>query len=365
MRASLRQVWENPYVRILVYLLVLLFIYFLLRRIHEALTTLGIAFAFAYLTSPIVRWFAAHHLPRFLGVLVIYLGLILILGLLTFFVGTLVGQLSAFVQSLPTLLLPLFNWIQSLPIQIGHIHLNPAVQGILQQAGTNLQGLLQSVLQDLLGYFKGLLTQTGSIVGFFSSLVGGVFQLFTALTVSIYLLYDLPALGHALLMALPEPYQPITQELFAKLDRAVGGYVRGQLLVAVCMGLVVGIGLFVVGLPLATSLGFLAGLFSLIPFVGVILVSIPAVLLALSLGWVKVLLTLLVLWLANQLEGHLFGPLIVGRSTRLHPVTAIFAILAGVGLYGFWGALLAVPAAAFLKTLYTDYYRNSRFYREG
>jgi predicted PurR-regulated permease PerM len=120
-----------------------------------------------------------------------------------------------------------------------------------------------------------------------------------------------------------------------------------------------------VGVPLAASLGFLAGVFNLIPFVGVIVSGVPALLLAATGGLAKVFLAFLVLWLANQLEGNLFGPLIVGRATRLHPVTAIAAILVGASLLGLWGALLGVPAAAFLKVLLEDYYRQSRFYREG
>ncbi|WP_253705236.1 AI-2E family transporter, partial [Thermus scotoductus] len=115
----------------------------------------------------------------------------------------------------------------------------------------------------------------------------------------------------------------------------------------------------------AASLGFLAGVFNLIPFVGVIVSGVPALLLAATGGWGKVLLALLVLWLANQLEGNLLGPLIVGRSTRLHPVTAIAAILVGATLFGLWGALLGVPTAAFLKVLLEEYYKKSRFYREG
>lgn len=119
------------------------------------------------------------------------------------------------------------------------------------------------------------------------------------------------------------------------------------------------------GVPLAASLGFLAGVFNLIPFVGVIVSGVPALLLAATGGWGKVLLALLVLWLANQLEGNLLGPFIVGRSTRLHPVTAIAAILVGATLFGLWGALLGVPTAAFLKVLLEEYYKKSRFYREG
>lgn len=146
---------------------------------------------------------------------------------------------------------------------------------------------------------------------------------------SAYFLYDLPRLGRAALAVFPEPYQPLAQDLAAKLNASVGGYVRGQLLVALCVGFLVGLGFWLVGVPLAASLGFLAGVFNLIPFVGVVVSGVPALLLAATGGLGKAALALLVMVAANQLEAHVLGPLIVGRATRLHPVTAIAAILTG------------------------------------
>ncbi|MCL6569755.1 MAG: AI-2E family transporter, partial [Meiothermus silvanus] len=127
----------------------------------------------------------------------------------------------------------------------------------------------------------------------------------------------------------------------------------------------IGVGLALVGVPLAGGLGLLAGVFNLIPYVGVIVSTVPALLLAATVGWPTVLLTLLVVWLTNQLEGHLLSPRILGSTTNLHPVTVIAAILIGASLFGLLGALLMVPTAAFAKILIQDYYLKSRLYEEG
>ncbi len=365
MREAFLRVWENPYVRVLVYLFLLYLAYRLLVRAWPALSVLLAAFAFAYLTHPLVRFFEARRLPRLLGVVLVYLGLGLFLGLASFLAAQTVAELSRLAQELPRLLEPFLAWLAGLPDRVRAVPVPKGLEPILTEATRNLQGLLQSFLETLVRWLQGLFAQGGNLLGFFASLLGGLFQLLTALTLSIYFLYDLPRLGRAALRVFPEPYQPLVAELAAKLDRSVGGYVRGQLLVAFCVGLIVGVGLWLVGVPLAASLGFLAGVFNLIPFVGVIVSGVPALLLAATGGWLKALLALLVLWLANQLEGNLLGPLIVGRATRLHPITAIAAILVGASLFGLWGALLGVPAAAFLKVLLEDYYRKSRFYREG
>lgn len=365
MREAFARVWENPYVRVLVYLLLAFLAYRLLARAWPALSILLTAFAFAYLAHPVVRFFEAWRLPRVLGVVLVYLGLGLFLGLASFLAAQTVMELSQLARELPRHLDPLLAWVLSLPDRARTLPIPEALDPILAEAGRNLQGLLQGFLETLVRWLQGLLAQGGNLLGFFTGLLGGIFQLLTALALSIYFLYDLPRLGRAALLAFPEPYQPLVAELARKLDRSVGGYIRGQLLVAFLVGLLVGVGLWLVGVPLAASLGFLAGVFNLIPFVGVIVSGVPALLLAATGGIGKVLLAFLVLWLANQLEGNLFGPLIVGRATRLHPVTAIAAILLGATLFGLWGALLGVPIAAFLKVLLEDYYRQSRFYREG
>jgi predicted PurR-regulated permease PerM len=364
-REAFLRVWENPYVRVLAYLLLAFLAYRLLARAWPALSVLLTAFAFAYLAHPVVRFFEARRLPRALGVVLVYLGLGLFLGLASFLTAQTVVELSHLARELPRLLDPLLAWFLGLPDRVEALPIPEALEPILAEAGRNLQGLLQGFLEAVVRWLQGLLSQGGNLLGFFTGLLGGIFQLLTALTLSIYFLYDLPRLGQAALRAFPEPYQPLVAELAHKLDRSVGGYVRGQLLVAFLVGLLVGVGLWLVGVPLAASLGFLAGVFNLIPFVGVIVSGVPALLLAATGGFGKVLLAFLVLWLANQLEGNLLGPLIVGRATRLHPVTAIAAILVGASLFGLWGALLGVPAAAFLKVLLEDYYRQSRFYREG
>jgi predicted PurR-regulated permease PerM len=365
MREAFRQVWANPYVRVLVYLLLFYLAFRLLQKAWPALQVLLTAFAFAYLTHPLVRFFEARRLPRVLGVVLVYLGLGLFLGLTSFLTAQTVVELSRLAQELPRLLDPLWAWLLGLPDRIQAVPVPESLKPVLAEASRNMQGLLQGFLETLLRFVQGLLGQGGNLLGFFASLVGGIFQLLAALTVSVYFLYDLPRLGQAALRVFPEPYQPLVADLARKLDRSVGGFVRGQLLVAFLVGLIVGIGLWLVGVPLAASLGFLAGVFNLIPFVGVIVSGVPALLLAATGGWLKVLLALLVLWLANQLEGNLLGPLIVGRATRLHPVTAIAAILVGASLFGLWGALLGVPTAAFLKVLLEDYYQRSRLYREG
>lgn len=378
MSATLSWAWQNPWIRLVVYLLLAGLVFWLLSWVlNGARTAIGIvsaAFVFSYLASPVVRWFEQRRLTRALGVVVVFVGLLFFLGLATVLLAGMTTQLARFVNNLPSLVEPLVGWARGLPEQIGRIELPPVLLEALNQATLNLQTLLQAFTQTLLRGLQSLLAQGGNLLGFFTGLLGGAFQLLTVITISIYLLYDLPRVGAALFRAVPLPYQPRVQELAQKADAAFGGYVRGTLLGALFNGVLIGLAMYLsfgafqgfgVGvLTQAMSLGFLAFIFSFVPVLGVIISAIPALLLALPLGWLAFAVVALVLWVCNQIQGVVW-PIIMGRTTSLHPVTGITAVLIGASLFGVAGALLVVPLVAFFKILYTDYYLNSRFYREG
>lgn len=378
MKTTLSWAWQNPWIRLAAYLLLLGLVLWLLSWVlNGARTAISIvlaAFVFSYLVSPVVRWFEQRRLTRVLGVVVVFVGMLFFLGLATVLLANMTTQLARFVNNLPSLLEPLVSWAQGLPDQFGRIELPPVLLEALNQATLNLQTLLQAFTQTLLRGLQSLLAQGGNLLGFFIGLLGGAFQLLTVITLSIYLLYDLPRVGAALFRAIPLPYQPRVQELAQKADAAFGGYVRGTLLGALFNGLLISIAMYLsfgafqgfgMGvLTQAMSLGFLAFIFSFVPVLGVIISAIPALLLALPLGWLAFAVVALVLWVCNQTQGIVW-PIIMGHTTSLHPVTGIAAVLIGASLFGVAGALLVVPLVAFVKILYTDYYLNSRFYREG
>ncbi|GIW24575.1 AI-2E family transporter [Meiothermus sp.] len=378
MGATLNWAWQNPWVRLVVYVglvgLGLVLLSWVLNGARTAVGTVVAAFVFSYVVSPVVRWFEVRRLTRALGVVAVFVGMLFLMGLATVLLANMVGQLARFAAGLPTLLQPILGWAQALPEHIGRVELPPVLLEALGQATLNLQTLLQAFVQTLLQALQGVLTQGGNLLGFFTRLLGGAFQLLTVITLSIYLLYDLPRIGAAVLRAVPVPHQPLTLELAQKADLAFGGYVRGTILGALFNGLLVTVAMYLAfgifqgfGLEVLTqamSLGFLAFLFSFVPVLGVIISAIPALVLALPLGWLALAVVTLALWVCNQVQGVVW-PVIMGRTTSLHPVTGIAAVLIGASLFGLGGALLAVPLVAYVKILYTDYYLNSRFYREG
>ncbi|HGY08697.1 MAG TPA: AI-2E family transporter [Oceanithermus profundus] len=365
MRKALLEVWANPYVRVGVLLLGLLAAYLLLARTTAVWVGFLIAYTLAYLVDPLLRRLQRHGVGRAFGVLLVYALFFLFAGLASVLLVEVVAQLSQLSERIPQALKPLDGWIDRLPAVLRRWAEAPEVQAVLVYTTDGLKALLQGFSDLLVSWLGALLSQGGNLIAGLAALAGGLLQLFVVFVITGYLMVDFPRINAALSEALPRPWQPLALELAGKLDRAVGGYIRGQLLVAALVGLVVGLGLWLSGVPMAAALGFIAGVFNLVPYLGVVVSIVPAVLLALTVAFWKVLAVLVVFAVANQLEANLFSPFILGRATELHPVTVVLAILAGASLFGLWGAMLAVPVVAFAKVLYTDYYLPSRCHEQG
>ncbi len=157
--------------------------------------------------------------------------------------------------------------------------------------------------------------------------------------------------------------------LAAECDQVLGGFFRGQLLVMLSLGLIYSAGLWLLGLDLALLIGLLAGLASIVPYLGTVLGLGAALIAALfQFGALWPLVGVAGVFAVGQLlEGMLLTPTLVGDRIGMHPVAVIFAVLAGGQLFGFVGVLLALPAAAVIMVLLQHAhrrYKGSRLYGE-
>ena len=364
MQQAFVAVWRNVYVRVFVALvLATLTGLFLWQTRHVCFLSLA-AFLIAYLVHPLLAWSQRRFHAPWLGLALFFLALALMLGLIAWLVYGLVEQVVQFSQTLPELLRTVTGNAADVPQIIQTLPLPASLQPQLVDAYRAAVGQLENLTSGLLNGLESFVVG-GGLVGSLTAITNSLIDGFALLALTVYVLLSLPQVTRFLVQVFPKPYQPTARDVMGKFERAVGGYFRGQLAIASTVGVLVGLGLYLLGVPLALSLGFLAGVFNLVPYLGVIVSTVPAMLLAATVGGWQVLGVLGVVTAANQLETHVLSPLILGRSTELHPAAVIVAILLGASLGGIWGALLAVPLAAFAKLLYEDYYQKSRFYEEG
>jgi len=188
--------------------------------------------------------------------------------------------------------------------------------------------------------------------------------------VAFYMLRDWDHFVAGIRDLLPRQVEPMVSALARESDQVLGAFLRGQLTVMACLGVFYSTGLWLAGLEWSLTVGMLAGLVSFVPYLGVIfgLLTAGIAVLVQSQDLVQLVWVVLVFSAGQMLEGMLLTPWLVGDRVGLHPVTVIFAVLAGGQLFGFMGILLALPVASVLAVLLRHArarYRESEFYGEG
>lgn len=361
MRDALTTIWSNPYVRVAVGLAVVAVLAWLFVATQPAgalfLTALGIA----YLVNPIVAYLKPRGVSRPFSVALIATVLVAGVVLLSQYTVRTIGTIVTEGDEGLTLAETVPEFFMSLPDRIEEL-LPERVRAPARAPLDALDRSIERLDERLVPYLEDLTLGT---YGFLRGTVSQVVNAALVLILTVYVLIDFERITASLWGVVPRPYRRAVRSLGETLDHVTGAYVRGQLLIAALVGLMVFLGLSLVGLPGAGLIGLLAGILNVVPFIGSIVPAIPAVLIAIGGGWLEVLLVLVVFVAANQIDTHALTPLVLSRSTELHPVTVMLAVVAGFALGGIWMAILAVPAVAFLKALYEEYYTKSAFYRSG
>ena len=217
---------------------------------------------------------------------------------------------------------------------------------------TALTDAVQKATDDTRATAGTLLSTAQAVI---QAVVKGVFTFFIMLMLSAYLLITSDAILAFLRSLWPQQRRVSFDRLVVRIDRGLGGVVRGQLLIAVVNGVLSGIGFYLLGLRYWPILTLVATLLSIIPIFGAILSTIPAVIIGLQQGIGTALAVLVWIIVIHQIEANLLNPKIMGDSAKVHPVLVVFALLAGESVFGIAGALLAVPVLSIVQSLFLHY----------
>lgn len=341
-------------------LIAVLLILIFLRRVFLPLI---LGFAVAYLFHPMVTWFEKRGRSRLTGVLVLALLLVLLLtGFFLYLVPQIGDQFhllaeryTEYKERITDQIQPLLTWVEELlakyPEQV-------------EKAREQLQGSLKNVIPRVAAKVGNWLAQG------FSGLLTGFLFLLNLIFVPVfafYLLVDFPHIQHGAKELIPKPYRQVVLERLGEVDDVLSSFVRGQLTIALVLGVLNAAGLMILQVPLGLVIGLVAGLANMIPYMSIVVGLIPAAL----LGWVEhqslwILVGVAAVFAATQmLEGMVLSPRILGKSVNLHPVWVLLAIIVGGSLFGFFGMLIAVPTAAVIQVFVRHWlktYRTSAVY---
>jgi len=329
----------------------------LLYLLAPVLTPFLVAALLAYISDPLVERLETYKIARTWAVLLVFSCLsLLALILLLILVPLVSDQIAVFVANLPAYI----DWLQNVAM--------PWVQQRFNLAEVPDVGNLKKIVQENWQQAGGFAVQiVKSITHSGTTLVAVIANIILIPVVTFYFLRDWDKLVAQVHDLLPAKIEPLVSMLSRDADEVLGAFMRGQLLVMLGLGLFYSLGLWAIGLNYALLIGMTAGVLSFVPYLGVIIgVGLAVIAGLFQFDSISQLWPVAAVFGIGQvLESFILTPLLVGDRIGLHPVTVIFSIAAFGQLFGFFGILLALPAAAVVMVIIRyvhKEYRNSDLY---
>ena len=307
----------------------------------KVLSPLFIGFVIAWLFNPIVKKLNKKGVPRILGSLIVYAVLIVILYVfLRILIPTLYNQINDLIASLPAILDKFESIVNNFVDQI-------SISGIdLSSAKDNLfNGIGDSLVK-----FTGSLPN--SIIGILGNLFSGVGTILISLVVGLYMLFDFDAITKHFLKLMPTKNRYEIEVLITRIGKEVRKTISGTLLVALMVFICDTIGFAIVGLNAPLLFGFFCGLTDLIPYIGPYIGGAAAVIVGFSQGSITGITVLIICIVVQLVENYVLQPVIMSKTTQLHPVTIMVGLLVFAHYFGILGMIVATPCIALLKVIF-------------
>ncbi|EAG2416600.1 AI-2E family transporter [Listeria monocytogenes] len=346
---------ENKFVLgLLIFLLVALDIYVLtkiafifdplmviLKTVAAPIILAGISY---YLFNPIIDWLEKHKWKRGWAIALLYLVIIgLLILLFSFVIPAVKDQIVSLFKSFP-------GYWDQITQKFDEFSRSSLFDQLKDKLNTNMSDIMKTLSTKGTSVINSAISSIGSIVGTVTEVV---LAIVTTPLVLFYLLKDGKKLPDFLLKMLPVNGRAHTCQVLGEANHQISSYIRGQIIVSLCIGILLFIGYLIIGLPYALTLAIIAACTSIVPYLGPAIAITPAIIIAIVTSpWL--LIKLIIVWCVVQLlEGKFISPQVMGKTLKVHPITILFVILVAGNLFGVLGVIFAVPGYAVLKVIVT------------
>lgn len=320
----------------LIGVLLLLWALFLLRELILITLLAGLVAAAFY---PAVGWLEKKRIPRSLAILLCYgMVALILIGMGFLLSDIIVGQGQALIRSLPSLVERALRFVDGLPMIREDWDLLATISSNIRTIVTQALDFIQKAFDYIRLMFHM------------------IFGLISVLVFAFFLLSETAYFRNTALQLVPVSSRKRVDHLLKGIAHKAGAYARGQLMVMAATGLLTGIGLYLLGVPYALTLGVITFLFDIIPILGPLLAAGFGILVALAQDPLLALWTTLLYLAVQQIENNFLSPMILGRSVGLNSFWILFSIFAGGTLFGIVGVILAVPTAVAIGMLIEEFY---------
>ncbi|WP_035619217.1 AI-2E family transporter [Lacticigenium naphthae] len=301
-----------------------------------------IALLLYYLFNPVIDFLEEHKVPRIVGVGVLFLTIIGLISLLVAFaIQPLQRQVSDLIDSFPQFIESISNtligWLSILPIE------NSA-----DEMFQTVEGWIGSVPEMIANFLSSGSSGLSTLVSSLSSIA---VTIITFPIVLFFLLKDDERFFNAFLGVVPPRWRKGLIRVSSEINSQVGSYIKGQLIIATSIGVMMFIGFSLINLKYSGVLAIVAGFTSIIPYIGPTLAFIPALVVAVADSWTMVLFLIIVWMIVQFIDGNFIEPNVMGKQLNVHPLTIIIVLLVAGELLGIFGLVFGVPIYAIFKVI--------------
>jgi predicted PurR-regulated permease PerM len=309
---------------------------------RDLVLTLIVGLVMASTIDPIAKYFSKFRIPRVITVASIFLILL----------ASLVGVI-AFV--LPLLIDDFINLLTKIPKILNDVSLFGRDLG-LRDVSTYLTNMSKEISKgQILNVIKNSIVGASNIAVTTGNIIGSVVNFVLMIVFSFYLAVQDNGINNFLKLITPRFYEKYILDLWARSERKIGSWAKGQIVVGLVIGVLVYVPLKIIGMPYASLFAFLAFLGEMIPVVGLLLASIPAIIMGyFSGGLYFALIIAAVFFVISQLENYVIYPKIMNSVIGVPAIIILISFIVGAQLAGFWGIVLAVPIAAIVMEFVND-----------
>lgn len=324
------------------FFLVIICLYFA-YLIRDILVLLFVSLIFSAAIDPWVDMLQRLRIPRAIGVMVIYiLVAAIIAGAVLLIVPPIIKQFNDLSHDFP-------YYVEKLTVSYETVREYTVQHGLLDRIKESVGGLEQNLTRAAGGIFSTV-----------SGIFGGIVSFFLVLVITFYMVVEEDAMKKVVWSIAPPKDQTYVMQLINRMQRQVGYWMRGQLILMFLVGFFTWLGLLFIE-PMreyALVLGLIAGIFEFIPYLGPTLSSVPAVLLAFTISPFLALLVIVLYIIIQQVEGNILVPKIMQRAVGLNPIVSIAVLMAGLSLGGVVGGLLSIPVATAASVIFKDWIKT-------
>lgn len=301
-----------------------------------------------YLVSPIINKLDQRGINKRVSIFGLFIVIVLLIVWgVSYLVPILQNQTKTFMDNLP-------GYMETIDRMITESPFIPNAEAVFPNISSYIENFDLAVITEQI---NPILTSTFGSLG---SVIGTITQLATGFVMIPILLYYILVEGdkisQRILHHIPTKYRPTTRRIMYRGNYQVSQYIRGQILVALIVGIMFGVGYAIIGLDYGVTLAVISGLLNVIPYLGSFIAVVPALIIGLLTSPLMFVKVILVLVIEQTIEGRIVSPQILGNSMKIHPVT-ILLILVGAGhIFGLMGVILGVPGYAVIKVIISELY---------